>query len=98
EREEQFRFILEGHPLPVWMNEVESGEIIYESRAAARLFGRGWNPAERKFTTDHYVNPDDRLKLLQMLREEGGEVEDFETLLKKVDGTYFWATCNVRLL
>ncbi len=98
EREEQFRFILEGHPLPVWMNEVESGEIIYESRAAARLFGRAWNPAERKFTTDHYVNPDDRLKLLQMLREEGGEVEDFETLLKKVDGTYFWATCNVRLL
>src|SRR5690606_365995 len=38
-REDLLGFLIKHHPLPVWMNEVGSGEIIYQSEAAERLFG-----------------------------------------------------------
>ena len=42
EREQHFRFLIENHPSPVSLSDVETGEIIYESPAGARLFGREW--------------------------------------------------------
>jgi len=95
EREEQIRFLLERHPLPVWLNELESGMIIIESPAAAKMFGREWNPSGGASVFDAYVNPEDRAKLAETLRKTG-EMEDFEAMFKRVDGTPFWARGNIR--
>ncbi|MCH9674695.1 MAG: PAS domain S-box protein, partial [Gammaproteobacteria bacterium] len=43
ESEEQLRSILESQPMAVWMADVETGNIIYESPAAAELVGRAWS-------------------------------------------------------
>ncbi|MBI9076526.1 MAG: response regulator [Desulfatibacillum sp.] len=45
---------------------------------------------------DRYVNPEDYKKLRQML-EEMEDVEHFETLFKRVDGSTFWMRFSVRL-
>ncbi len=97
EREDQIKFMLEGHPLPVAMNEVESGRMILESRAAAQMFGRDPDSGIQAYSTDHYVNPQDRERLIAQLREHGS-VNDFEALWKRNDGSQFWAKINVRLV
>ncbi|MGI9464717.1 MAG: PAS-domain containing protein, partial [Aestuariivirgaceae bacterium] len=97
EREDQIRFMLESHPLPVAMNEVESGRLILESPAAAQMFGRDPNAGTPAYTTDHYVNAGDRARLIAELRRHGS-VDDFEALWKRKDGSQFWARINVRLV
>ena len=39
QREDLFGFLIRNHPLPVWMCDAATGEIIYQSDAADRLLG-----------------------------------------------------------
>lgn len=97
ESEEHFRAIVEGHPLPVWMVDMTTSEILYESPAAAELLGRSWPSSEPSYTVDHFVNPDDRVRLLTKLRKTGA-LSDVEVRLRKMDGTEFWASLSDRLI
>ena len=97
DREEQFRHIVEGHPLPVWMVDMESARIIYESPAAAALVGREWPSSEPGYTTDHFADPSERGPLNERLRLTG-ELKDVECRFKKADGTVFWVSLNDKLI
>ena len=97
EGEQLFRQMIESHPLPVWLIELESGKIVYESPAAAALVGREWPSTEPHWVTDYYVDPSARAPYLQQLREKG-EVSDYEMEFKRVDGTRFWSSATSRLL
>ncbi|MEM7253346.1 MAG: PAS domain S-box protein [Pseudomonadota bacterium] len=96
ESEEQFRRILEAHPLAVWMVDIESGEIIYESPAAASLVGRSWPAQERRYVGEHYVDIDDRERFVQVLRKSGA-ISGFEVEFKREDGSTFWVESNSTL-
>jgi PAS domain S-box-containing protein len=95
--EEHFRSIVEGHPLPVWMVDLETSKILYESPAAAELFGRDWPSTKPAFTLDHFADPADRDRLIAELGETG-DLRDAEVRLKKVDGSEFWASLSDRLI
>jgi PAS domain S-box-containing protein len=97
EREEQFRHIVEGHPLPVWMVDIETARIIYESPAAAAMMGRDWPSAEPGYTTDHFADPSERVPLNDRLRR-AGELKDVECRFKRADGKVFWASLNDKLI
>ncbi len=97
EREDQIRFILERHPLPVWMNDAHSGELIYESPATAAMFGREWSRTPNVSIHDHYVDLKDRNALVKQLRKDG-VYEGYESLWKRSDGSQFWARGNVTLM
>ncbi|MCT8971909.1 hybrid sensor histidine kinase/response regulator [Microbaculum marinisediminis] len=97
QREEHFRSIVEGHPLPVWMVDLATSEILYESPSAAELFGRAWPSDQRAYTVDHFVDPADRDRLIAELRKSG-ELYDVELRVRKVDGTVFWASLNDRII
>ncbi|HMB76332.1 MAG TPA: PAS-domain containing protein, partial [Kiloniellaceae bacterium] len=97
EREDQIRFMLEGHPLPVAMNEVESGRLIMESPAYARMFGRTPNGGDEIYISDNYVYPEDREKLIAKLRSSS-RVDDYEVQWKRADGSRFWVKINLRLV
>ena len=90
EREDQIRFMLAGHPLPVAMNEVESGRLIMESPAYAGLFGRDAEASNDINITDNYVRREDRARLIEQLRLSG-HAENFEALWQRPDGSHFWA-------
>ena len=96
EREEHFRFLIENHPLPVALTDAETGQVVYESPAGARLFGREWSSEQPIDAYAVYVRPDERNQLLERVRKDG-ELIDFQTQLKKTDGTAFWAAINARL-
>ena len=53
-REEQLHFLIENHPMPVWMNDATTGEIISESKVTADLFGRDWCGDEPVFARDYF--------------------------------------------
>ncbi len=95
--EEHFRLIVEGHPLPVWMIDLGTSEILYESPAAAELFGRSWPSTQPAYTRDHFTNPADRDRLTGELRKTGS-LHDIELRMRKTDGTEFWASLNDRLI
>jgi len=95
--EEHFRSMVEAHPLPVWMVDLETSEIIYESPAAAELFGRSWPSGETIYSLDHFVDPADRAPLVERLRESGS-LRDIEVRMKKMDGSEFWGSLSDRLI
>jgi PAS domain S-box-containing protein len=94
--ERRFRDIVERNPLPVWVNEIESGRILYESPAASTLVGRNTQGAGPGRATDYYADIADRSDYLRKLREHG-EVDGYELRLRKVDGTEFWASITARI-
>ena len=97
QREDQIRFMLAGHPLPVAMNEVESGRLIMESPAYAKLFGRTPDSGKEIHITDNYVDPKDRARLIAELRTTQ-RVDDHEVQWKREDGSRFWVKVNLRLV
>ena len=97
EREQHYRRIVEAQPLPVWMSELESGTILYESSAASRLFGRGAGSGVAHNVQDHYANLKDRETVVRQLRESGA-LDNYEVEIKKEDGTHFWVSATSRLL
>lgn len=94
--EELFRCLSETHPLPVWMVDQKTGEILYESRSASKLLGREWDPDTPQFIMDHYVRKSDRRELRRLIKENGGRIEDHEVLFKKSDGSEFWISATTR--
>lgn len=94
--EQTFQFIVEGSPLPVVVTDVENGEIVYESPAAATLFGRDWGTQKRPLILEHYVDLSDRRRFVRELRRDG-EVHDFELLIRRADGSEIWTSLAARL-
>lgn len=95
--EEHFRSMIEGHPLPVWMVDLETSEIIYESPAAAELFGRNWPSTHPIFSLDHFADAGERAPLVKRLKQ-AGSLRDIEVRLRKMDGSEFWASLSDRLI
>ena len=95
ENDELFRCITESHPLPVWVVDEESGEIIYESLSASEMLGRKWDPEKPQYIEDHYVDLNDR-KILRDQLEGKERLVDHEVKIKQVDGNEIWISATVR--
>ena len=97
ESERRFRLLVESHPLPVWLVELESGRILYSSPAIEKVTGEPWKQDEENFAQSYYVDPEERIGRVKRLRETG-EVRNYETLFKKADGSAIWISLTSRLL
>lgn len=99
QREDLFGFLIKHHPLPVWMNDALTGEVIYQSDACKRLFG--WSDEEGEVkprrVADHFVY---REHFVEIVREliRTGSVDNCEASLRGADGRKFWATGNLRVV
>ena len=97
-REDLFGFLIMNHPLPVWMNDAGTGEVIYRSEAAGRLFGLSEENSKAPHRlADHFV---DHAQYVEIGRElkRAGVVDNCEALLKDADGKEFWANGNLRVV
>ncbi len=95
--EEQFRAIVEGSPMPVRVADLETWQILYESPAATALVGHSWPAAKPRCTSDDYVDEADRDHLVEALKANG-QVDGYETRLRRADGSVFWATLSSRVI
>jgi PAS domain S-box-containing protein len=74
------------------------GLVLACNDSAAQILGLA-GTAElcgRIFPRDHYVNPDDRLRMLEALQRDG-EVRDCEAEFRRADGEVIWLRVSVEL-
>ena len=96
QREDLFGFLIKHHPLPVWMSDAMSGEVIHQSDAAKKLFGwDGGDGRQTRWLADYFVDRDQYLEITRELLAHDS-VENCEALLRRADGREFWATGNLR--
>ncbi|MBI3706475.1 MAG: PAS-domain containing protein [Proteobacteria bacterium] len=93
ESEQRFRGIAEAHPVPVVIVRLADGVIVYASPGSHRLFKVddcvGTNSAV------YYADPADRQRLIAAL-SESPNIENFEVMLRKGDGSVFPASLSSR--
>ena len=93
--EKQFRTLVENNPLPVWLTDLETGEVYYASPAAAEMLGFSPPEEKPKNSNNHYLNKDDRQTVVDTVKREG-EIKNFETVFQRTDGSIFWVSVNSR--
>ena len=94
-RDEGVISLLQAYPIPVKMARADSGEVIYESPEAARLFQRERDLPGRD--QDDFVSSHDYSELIGRARV-AETVENPKVQLKKSDETVFWASVSARLV
>ena len=80
------------------MSDASSGQVIYQSKAAERLFG--WSrkgPTKPQWTADYFVDQEQYVDISRELMRSG-IVENCEALLKRPDGQEFWALGNLTIV
>src|SRR5262249_2742529 len=95
ENAEIFRCITDSHPLPVWVVDEESRQILYESLDASNMLGRKWHPQERQYLTAHFVNTAD-FEEIRCLVGKHEILRDHEIQLRRGDGSTVWCSTNCR--
>lgn len=94
--EEPLRKILEACPVPITLNRLEDGVVIYESPAARTLM-RWCDATGQNSVIPRWVNARDRDDYLRQLRRHGA-VDGLEVRFRKGDGEEFWGALSSRLI
>ncbi|MBD3886974.1 PAS domain S-box protein, partial [Phormidium tenue FACHB-886] len=96
--EAKFRAIFENSQIGIYRTRLSDGLILNANRCYANLLGFD-SPEEiigLEHTIDYFVNPSDRQKAIEVMKRDG-EVRNFETQLRKRDGTLFWGLSSAYL-
>jgi PAS domain S-box-containing protein len=94
---ENFRIVAESHPVPVAIVRFEDGAILHASHAFAELFGVPPDAAHRFRSTQFYVDPAERARLLHELQTRG-RVDGFEVRARRFDGSEFPASLTSEVI
>jgi PAS domain S-box-containing protein len=94
-RESQFRFriLFENAPIGLGVATVD-GKILSFNHPATQITGYSATELKKINLRDIYLNPDDRSLLLKRFRKEGF-VREQEVILKRKDGTSYYASLNI---
>jgi PAS domain S-box-containing protein len=95
--EQRFRAFAEAHPVPLFISEIESGRVIFASPPCAQLLRMPLDELYAGTTLRLYPDPAHRAKLVELVRRDGA-ADGVEALLRRADGTEFWAALTSRLL
>ena len=89
------RMAVEACPVPLGLVRLRDGQLLYESPAGRRLFRRA--PSEQPATTvGMFVDDAERRAFLKKARDGG--VDEYEILLRRIDGEEFWASMSARII
>ncbi|MGI9494391.1 MAG: ATP-binding protein [Geminicoccaceae bacterium] len=97
ESEANFRTMAEAHPVPVAIIELANGCVLHASQAFADFFRVPLDDLIGSNIQRLYVDPEDRAKYVQKLREEGG-VQNFEIWMKRGDSSIFPTSASARMI
>jgi PAS domain S-box-containing protein len=98
ESEQKYRNIFENAVEGIFQSTAE-GRFISVNPAFAKMFGYG-SPEElvnsiSDISTQYYVNPEDRTRYRQILREKG-VIEHFEFKARRKGGAHIWVSNSTR--
>ena len=93
--EQRFRGIAEGVPMPVVITYLDNGRFVYANARSAKVFGVPEGATAGRTVGEFYVDPADRQRLTAAVQQYGS-VENFETRLRRADGSEFWALVSAQ--
>jgi PAS domain S-box-containing protein len=98
-KEEQRRTqtILETVTVPMIISRLSDSKVLYANQALADFRHMDLNELIGSRTVDYFVNPDDRNKLVEILRRQG-YANDFETQLRGSGGVVSWVLLSARII
>jgi PAS domain S-box-containing protein len=94
EGEQRFRTIAETIPVPVLISRISDGLILYANHPLCELLRVSLESLVGQKTPDFYDETADRRRLFDLLKKEG-RVRNFETQLKRSDGTRRWVSISM---
>jgi PAS domain S-box-containing protein len=95
--EQRFRAFAEAHPVPLFIAHFDTAKVIFASPPCAEVFRVPLGELLAGTTLRLYADPDDRPKVMDRLRREGG-LDGAEVRLRRADGSEFWAAFTSRLI
>ncbi|HET6522824.1 MAG TPA: PAS-domain containing protein [Geminicoccaceae bacterium] len=95
--EQRQRRLLESAPFPLVVTGLTDQRVLYANMRAAEMFGIALEEAVGRHAPDYYANPDDRRRMMEILRRDG-RLADFEVALRTSLGREFWALVSGTLM
>jgi PAS domain S-box-containing protein len=95
--EQRFRAFAEAHPVPLFIAHMDTARVIFASPPCAELLRVPLDELVAGTTLRFYVDVEDRAKIMEQLRCEGG-LDGVEVRLRRADGSEFWAAFTSRLI
>lgn len=87
--DEQVHTIVNSSPIPTIISRIEDGKIMYVNEKLANLVGLTPEELIGQETPDFYYDINDRKTVVESLKRDG-YLRNFETQIKKVDGSVIW--------
>jgi len=72
------------------------GNLLVVSDSVRELMGYEPDEVVGRNLADYYVDPDMRNQFLQALQDGGGQVRNYDSQLRRKDGTTIWVSTNAR--
>jgi len=92
--EQKYRNLFHNSLVGIFRNALADGTVLDANAAALKMFGLDSYKGVK--AVDLYVNPAERETLKQLLIERG-VVENFETQLRRKDGSVIWVSYSTKL-
>ena len=86
--------VIEASPVPTIISRREDGRIRFVNEQLARLVGLASEEMVGRHIRDFYYDPEDGRKVAEILDRDGC-VSNFETRIKKKDGSYIWTVLSL---
>jgi PAS domain S-box-containing protein len=92
-----FEHLFDISPFPAVVSRLRDQAVIAINKRTSEMFGISHAEAVGLRTTDYYVNPDDRQRLVGPLTRDG-RADDVLLNLRRPNGDTFWARASARLV
>lgn len=92
-----FEQLFDISPFPAVVSRLRDQTVIAVNKRTSEMFGISHAEAVGLITTDYYVNPADRQRLVEPLTRDG-RADDVLLQLKRPSGDAFWARASARLV
>lgn len=92
--EQKYKNLFNNSLIGIFRNTLSDGRVLEANAAILEMFG--FDSYEGVRAIDLYVNPNDR-EVLKRLLLERGYVENFETQVRRKDGSIFWVSYSGKL-
>ncbi|MCG8441683.1 MAG: PAS-domain containing protein, partial [Caulobacterales bacterium] len=85
------RTMMERHPLPIWANDVRTGEVVFSNERAKEIFEADDDTYKTWRIGDFFVDPDDSLRILDDLKTRGRN-ENYVLRARSTTMREFWVS------
>ncbi len=97
ESEARLRAIVEAIPIPLTINSLEAGVILYGNSALSATLGVPLAEIVGQRASNYYADPDERAQALAELKRRGA-LRDYEVRLRRPDGALSWISLSTKTL